>query len=101
MLAGAELSTAVTEQLWFHMLHTLCSHEVGKVPDEFTNHILLPLLVESVMVTPQHYILVLLSEHHWWILGRRRHLNSCTNVSLQAASQSLRTSEIHQSLRMQ
>lgn len=69
------------------MLFTLCSHEVGKVPDEFTNHILPPLLVQSVVVTPQHHILVILSEHHGWILGRRRH----QHVS-RLQSQSLRTS---------
>lgn len=48
---------------------TLYCHEVSEVPDEFTDNVLLPLLVENVMVAPQHDVLVLLGEHHRWILG--------------------------------
>lgn len=52
---------------------TLCSHEVGKVPDEFTDNVLLPLLVEHVVVALQNYLLVLLSKHHGRILqGEKR-----------------------------
>lgn len=43
---------------------TLCSHEVGEVPDEFTYNIVLPLLVKNAVVVPQHFVLVLLSKHH-------------------------------------
>lgn len=54
--------------LW--MFVTLHCHEVGKVPDEFTNDVLLPFLIEDVVVLPQHDVLVLLREHHRWILVR-------------------------------
>lgn len=47
---------------------TLCSHKVGKVPDEFTDDILLSLLVEHVVVALQDDILVLLGKHHGWVL---------------------------------
>lgn len=64
-------------------LHVLCSlangdsftlhcHEVGKVPDEFANDVLLPLLVQHVVVALQHDVLVLLGEHHRWILARTK-----------------------------
>lgn len=51
---------------------TLHGHEVGKVPDEFANDVLLPLLVQDVVVAPQHDVLVLLGEHHRWILARAK-----------------------------
>lgn len=47
---------------------TLYGHEVGKVPDEFPDDVLLPLLVEHAVVALQDNILVLLSKHHRWIL---------------------------------
>lgn len=55
---------------------TLHRHEVRKVPDEFANDVLLPLLVKDVVVALQHGVLVLLREHHRWILARARTLIS-------------------------
>lgn len=52
------------------VLFTLRSHEVSKVPDEFSNNKLLPFLIKDVVVTLQDQLLVLLSEHHGWILQR-------------------------------
>lgn len=66
---------------------TLYCHEVSEVPDEFTDNVLLPLLVENIMVAPQHDVLVLLGEHHRRILGSKEgigllnlHLRVCKNV---------------------
>lgn len=76
-----------TQQQLRFSFTTLYCHEVSEVPDEFTNNVLLPLLVENVMVAPQHDVLVLLGEHHRGILGRKEeivllnlHLCVCKNV---------------------
>lgn len=53
---------------------TLCGHEVGKVPDEFPDDVLLPLLVKDVVVVLQDDVLVLLGEHHGWVLQREGQL---------------------------
>lgn len=56
------------------MFVTLHCHEVSKVPDEFADDVLLPFLVKDVVVFPQHDVLVLLREHHRWILARAKTL---------------------------
>lgn len=53
---------------------TLCGHEVSKVPDEFPNEVLRSLLIKHLMVVLQDYLLILLREHHRWILTKR---NKC------------------------
>ena len=52
--------------------YTLHSHKVSKVPDEFPDDVLLPLLVEHAVVALQDNILVLLSKHHRWILDSEK-----------------------------
>lgn len=68
----------------FSSCSTLCSHEVRKVPDEFTNDVLLPLLVEHFVVVFQDDVLVLFSKHHGGILQREKAafliLPSATNM---------------------
>lgn len=78
---GAELHNPparalAVEDLGAAAADTLCSHEVGEVPDELARDVLLPLLVEAVVVAPEHFFLVLLREHHGRILGRKKHLKS-------------------------
>lgn len=56
------------------MCRTLCSHEVCKVPDEFTDDVLFPFLVEHVVVALQDGLLVLLCKHHGRVLEEEKHV---------------------------
>ena len=65
----------ITADVMISNYGTLHRHEVGKVPDEFADQILLPLLVEYVVAALQDHLLVLLSKHHGWILERKRDIS--------------------------
>jgi hypothetical protein len=47
---------------------TLVSHEIGKIPDELSDHIFFALLIQNQMVLLKQTLLVLLTEHQRWVL---------------------------------
>ena len=52
---------------------TLVCHEVCKVPNEFSNEKLATVFVKRSKVIGMEWKLIIFSEGHWRVLGKRRH----------------------------